>query len=255
MTFSLSMNVVFITGLMLCLFLYYMEIRPLNKEVRGPSFIRVFIKVASVFYFVGIFSIIIFNILYPKNYLNTEDRGYDYIIVFGAGINENKNEIMDGRIEQAVLYSKLYPKCRFVLTGAKGGNETIEEAIYMRNFMVDKGIDDRKIIIEPFAINTFENVYNSLVLIKKDVMRRNYRENVITRPFKNIDDYFDLDFLNIGFMSSEFHLTRINMMAKKYGIHKPYDIACETNILYKPYLYVREDLSLFKALVLNQLKL
>ena len=55
-------------------------------------------------------------------------------------------------------------------------------------------------------------------------------------------------------MSSEFHLTRISLMAKKYGILRPYSIPCETKALYKPYLYVREDLSLFKALVLNQLK-
>ena len=55
-------------------------------------------------------------------------------------------------------------------------------------------------------------------------------------------------------MSSEFHLTRINLMAHKYGIRKPYDIPCKTRTIYKPYLYVREDLSLLKALVLWELK-
>ena len=44
-----------------------------------------------------------------------------------------------------------------------------------------------------------------LNLIKKDVLKRNPRENIVTRPFRNDDDKFDLDFLNIGFMSSEFH--------------------------------------------------
>lgn len=254
MTFSLSMNTVLITALVLLLLLYYMSSNPLNLEERTPSFIRIFIKVFSIFFFAGVFALILFNILYPKNYLNVKDQKYDYIIVFGAGISENKTEIMNSRIDKAVEYSKLYPHCKFVLTGAKGGNELIEEAIYMRNYLHDRGIDDSRILIEPFSINTNENVVNSLNLIKHDVIKRNARENIITRPFKNTDNYFDLDFLNIGFMSSEFHITRINMMAKKIGISRPYDIPCETNPLYKPYLYIREDLSLFKALVLNQIK-
>lgn len=255
MTFSISMNAVLITAFVLCVLIYYMECYPLSLEERSPSFIRIFIKVASIFYFSGVVLLIIFNIAYPKKYLNTSDQKYDYIIVFGAGISENKHEIMNSRIERAIEYSTLYPKCKFVLTGARGGNEVIEEAIYMRNYLTERGIDDSRILIEPLSINTDENILNSLNLIKKDIMRRNARENIITRPFKDEEGYFDLDFLNIGFMSSEFHLTRINMMAKKRGISRPYDIPCKTNILYKPYMYIREDLSLFKAFVLNQIKL
>ena len=254
MTFSISMNTVLLTAFILLLLLYYMESNPLDLEERSPSFLRIFIKVFSTFFFVGVSALILFNILYPKNYLNADDQKFDYIIVFGAGISENKTEIMNSRIETAVEYSKLYPSCKFVLTGAKGGNELIEEAIYMRNYLHERGIDDKRILIDPFSINTNENVVNSLNLIKNDVIKRNAKENIITRPFKNKDDYFDLDFLNVGFMSSEFHLTRINMMAKKIGISRPYDIPCETNPLYKPYMYLREDLSIFKALVLNQIK-
>lgn len=254
MTFSLSMNAVLITAFVLLVLLYYMASNQLNLEERTPSFIRIFIKVFSIFFFLGVTCLILFNILYPKNYLNVKDQKYDYIIVFGAGVSENKTEIINSRIDKAVEYSKLYPRCKFVLTGAKGGNELIEEAIYMRNYLHDRGIDDSRILVEPFSINTNENVVNSLNLIKHDIIKRNARENIITRPFKNADNYFDLDFLNIGFMSSEFHLTRINMMAKKIGISRPYDIPCDTNPIYKPYMYLREDLSLFKALVLNQIK-
>lgn len=254
MTFSLTMNAVFITAIVLFVLMYYLVSNPLNLKERGPSFRRIFIKVFAVFYFFGITALILFNIYYPKHYLNTNDQHYDYIIVFGAGISENKTEIMNSRINKAVEYSKIYPHCKFVLTGAKGGNELIEEAIYMRNYLKDRGIDDKRLLIDPNSINTNENILNSLNLIKKDIIRRNARENIITRPFKNTDDHFDLDFLNIGFMSSEFHLTRINMMAKKIGIGRPYNIPCETKNLYKPYLYIREDLSIFKALILNQIK-
>lgn len=256
MTFSISMNVVFLTAVILLLMIQYMVNVPLNKKVRGPSFVRILIIVASIFFFSGIFSILAFNLMYPKHGINTNNQEYDYIIVFGAGVKENKNEIMNSRIDKAIEYSKIYKRCKFVLTGARGANEPIEEAIYMKNYMTDRGMDERRLIIDTYSYNTYQNVYNSLNLIKKDVFIRNKKERIITRPFKNTDkEYFDLDFLNIGFMSSEFHLTRINMMAKKVGIYRPYDISCNTRNLYKPYMYIREDLSLFKAFVLNQLKL
>lgn len=254
MTFSLSMNTVFLTAVILLLLLHYVYNNPVKKELRAPSFIHEFIKVVAIFFFSGVISLIVFNIAYPKRIIKESEGEYDYIIVFGAGVSEGKNEIVNGRIEKAIEYAKTHKRCKFVLTGAKGENEPIEEAVYMRDYMMDRGINDNKIIVDPFSVNTSENILNSLKLIQKDIMRRNARENIITRPFKNDDNRFDLDFLNIGFMSSDFHLTRINLMAKKLGIFKPYDIPCETMPLYKPYLYVREDLSLFKALVLNQLK-
>lgn len=227
---------------------------PCNLEERAPSFIRIFVKVFSVFFALGIVSIIVFNLLYPKHYLEEDGQRYDYIIVFGAGISENKTEIMNSRIEKAITYAKKYQNCKLVLTGAKGDNEIIEEAIYMKNYLNERGIDDRRILIDPISVNTNENVVNSLNIIKKDIMRRNARENIVSRPFKNTNDYFDLDFLNIGFMSSDFHLTRITMMAKKIGINKPYVISCRTRSVYKPYMYIREDLSIFKSIILNQIK-
>ena len=255
MTISISMNLCFIIAIALLVLLHYIVNNPIDERESKPSFFYIFVKTAAMLYFLGIILVIIFNVLYPKNSINEKDQSYDYIIVFGAGIANGKNEIMHTRLDLAIDYAKKYKRAKFVLTGARGVEEPIEEAVYMRNYMTDRGIDDSRIIIDPFSVNTYENIYNSLNLIKKDVLRRNTRENIVTRPFRNDNDRFDLDFLNIGFMSSEFHLTRINMLAKKLGIYRPYDIPCKTRILFKPYLYVREDLSLFKAFVLNQIKI
>ena len=254
MTISISMNLCFAVAIILLVLLYYIVNNPIDEKESAPSFFYVFVKTSAVIYFFSIIFVILFNVWYPKYSINESNQDYDYIIVFGAGIANGKNEIMNTRLDLAVSYAKKYKRTKFVLTGARGIEEPIEEAVYMRNYMTKRGIDDRRIIIDPFSVNTYENIYNSLNLIKKDALRRNARENIITRPFKNDTDKFDLDFLNIGFMSSEFHLTRINLLAKKLGIYRPYDIPCKTRSLYKPYLYIREDLSLFKALVLNQIK-
>lgn len=252
MTFSITMNLCFIFSAILMLILQYFVNNPVDEEEMEPKFIYIFVKIATFLFFFTFIFAILFNCLYPKNYIH--DKDYDYIVVFGAGVSEGKNQIMNSRLDTAIIYARKYKRCKFVLTGAKGKNEPITEALYMKNYMVESGIDERNILVEPFSVNTSENVFNSLKLIKEDIIRRNFRENIITRPFKNDLEKFDLDFVNIGFMSSEFHLTRINLMAKKLGIYHPYDIPCETKLFYRPYLYVREDLSLFKAFVLNQLK-
>ena len=104
MTFSFSMNCVLFTAVILLILMNYIINFPVNKEARGPSFPRVLAQVVTVFYFLGIISIMLFNILYPKYHINENDQKYDYIIVFGAGISQNKNEIMNSRIEKAIEY-------------------------------------------------------------------------------------------------------------------------------------------------------
>ena len=255
MSISFTMNLCFITAAMLLIFLQFCINNPIDPEESEPSFFHIFIKVSNVLLFSVLLLITLFNILYPKNYISDDsNKGYDYIIVFGAGIADGKTVVMNSRLDNAIEYADKYHRCKFVLTGARGEREPIEEAVYMRNYMVERGISDSRIIIDPYSINTKENIFNALTLIRKDVFRRNPKERIITRPFKSDENKFDLDFLNIGFMSSEYHLTRINLMARKYGIYKPYDIPCDTRDIYKPYFYIREDLSLVKAFVLNELK-
>lgn len=253
MSFSITMNIVFFAGVILLLLLYFTSKSDEWKEENPPSFIDIFAKVSSILYFGIMLLIICFNIIYPKNHI-PKGKNFDYVIVFGAGISKGKNEIINSRLDTAIKFANENIKSKFVLTGAKGGDEPIAEAVYMKNYMVKRGINQNRIVVDPFSVNTSENIINSLNLIIDDVMRRNRMENIIPRPFKRNSKRFDMDFINIGFMSNGFHLTRINMMARKCGIVTPYDIKCHTNPLYIPYLYVRENLSLFKAFALSQLK-
>lgn len=253
MRFSISVFIYFMTAVALFLGLYYTEKFPINPEEDEPSAVHIFIKISSLLFFGITIMLILFNIMYVKPKL-PNDQKYDYIIVFGAGIT-GKNEIINSRIDNAITYAKKYDRCRFVLTGAKGTDEPIEEAYYMMKYMVDRGVREDRIIVEPFSVNTYQNISNSLELIKEDIKRRNARDRIIKRPFISRKGVYDLDFINIGFMSSEFHMTRIVMMAKKAGINSAYSIPCATRPLYVVYMYIRENLSLFKSFVLSQVKL
>lgn len=254
-SFSIIMNICFFMASMLLLLRIYDKIFKIDQKVNAPSFKRIFISVFTKCFFSFFILFLLFNILYEKNELVGKIK-YDYVIVFGCGIRENKTAMINSRIDNAVEYSKIDDRCKFVLTGAKGADEPMAEAIYMFKYMVDRGVSEDRILIDTYSFNTYDNIKNSLTLIVDDVMDRNPREHIISRPFdRKNKEQFDLDFLNIGFMSSEFHLTRIVMMAKKMGIHKPYVIKCTTSLFYKPYMYIRETLSMLKAIILWQVKI
>ena len=70
---------------------------------------------------------------------------------------------------------------------------------------------------------------------------------IISTPFKQNDDIFSIDFINVRFLSNDFHLLRIKMTANKKGISNPLDIVVDMNPIYRIYYEVREMLSLFKA--------
>lgn len=250
--FSSTVNLYFFTGAILLLTEYYVLSNPINYKERGPSKRYILINVVFVFFYVITVFLILFNLTYLKDRLPNNSK-YDYIIVFGAGISKDYNTIMNSRIDNAVLYANKYEKCKFVLTGAKGNDEPIAEAYYMKEYMVNRGVDADRIIAEPFSVNTNQNVSNSLEMILNDVIKRNRREYLIDRPIQRSKEKFDVDFLNIGFMSNNFHLTRISLIAEKKGVSRPYLISCDTDLFLLPYMYVRENLSMYKAFVLGEL--
>ena len=253
--FSISVSLCFFVGAMLSLAKFIMKLKPINKEEREPSFIYIFLNIAFKAYFAVMIGIIMFNIIYYKDVIS-KYKTYDYIIVFGGNIDvdNKKNFIVNSRVDKAIELAKENENVRVILTGAKLSGEIIEEAYYMKNYMVKGGIELDRLFTDILSTNTNENIENALYIIKEDVIRRNRRGSFINAPFDRNKNSFDARFLNIGFLSSEFHLTRISMMAKNKGVKRPYVISVNSLWYLLPYYYVRENLSLIKAMALSQLK-
>lgn len=252
--FSLSMAAPFFIAILLLVLLYYVNEKKVNKEETGVKFLHVFIYVASMFFFSIYIIVILLNVFLPKQY-EKNNRPYQYIIVFGAGVSvdETKNVIINKRIDKAIEYSIRNRKTTFVLSGAKLDDEIIEEAYYMKDYMVARGVEPNRILVDIFSYNTFENINNSLFMIKEDLLRRNQFENIINRPFTKNREIYDFDYLKIGFVSNDFHLWRINMMAKKLGVNNINDIVVDTVPYLNLFYQVREVMALFKAFSLGQL--
>ena len=254
-SFSISVTIAFLVLSVLNLLIYKILKRNYDRTKNKPNFFIVFIQIFYIIINIVFLILFLVNVTYHKDVLSSEEE-YDYIVVFGAGIktDENRNFIINSRLDKAIEYAKVNKKAVFVLTGAKVDEAPIEEAMYMKNFMTSNGISLDRIMTDTNSLNTYENIYNSFSLIEKDILKRNRKEAIITTPFNTKDELYDLDNVKLGLMSSDFHLTRIVMISKKLGVNKPYVISAKTNNLYKPYCYMRESLSIFKAWVLGELK-
>ena len=133
-SFSLSVTIVFIVFAFVNFLIYLVLKNAKDYSDRPPSYLIVFIQIFYVIINIVFLILFIINVSYKKNILPANED-YDYIIVFGAAIksDENRNFVINSRLNKALEYAKAHKKTVFVLTGAKVDEDPIEEAMYMKN--------------------------------------------------------------------------------------------------------------------------
>lgn len=123
---------------------------------------------------------------------------FEYLLVLGTAVEgtEPSGMLMD-RIEAAYTYLASHPNVICIVSGYQSGAGEISEAECMYRELKARGIEERRIWVEPNASSTLENLEFSLALI---------REKTGSRPFC------------IGILSSEFHLLRAELFAREQGV-------------------------------------
>lgn len=252
--FNIFVFSVFFVAIVLNLGLFYLLTHKINRKQMSVKFYRVFISITYAVFFSFFAIVILINVLSKKQTL-PQDESYNYVIVFGASvslINEH-NIIINSRIDKAIKYANEHKGTKFVLTGAKLKHDAYEEATYMKEYMIARGIDESRVLTDTMSVNTYENISNALFIIKSDMVKNNIYDNVLDSPVSINNSGRNLHNLKIGLLSTDFHIFRINLMSQKLGIEEQYDISVESDPWHKLYLYVQETLSLYKAFVLNQI--
>lgn len=118
----------------------------------------------------------------------------DYLIVLGAGLNGKTPSLsLTNRLNAALDYLNTYPESTAVVSGGQGSGEDITEALAMRLWLEQRGIDSDRIIEEDRSTSTMENLTFSL-------------------------DIIDDDTASIAIVSSEYHLYRAKLMAAELGV-------------------------------------
>lgn len=92
------------------------------------------------------------------------------IVVLGYGLTENgamKPELMD-RLEVAQACAEKYPNAWILLTGGETAHvRGVSEAGEMRSWLVARGVDVRRILMETEALSTTENARNSCRILRE----------------------------------------------------------------------------------------
>lgn len=146
----------------------------------------------------GIFVLFVIIILYEMinifiHFNEKPKPNLDYIIVLGALVTEHGPAASTYyRLEKALgyLYENQDTKC--ILSGGKGDDEPDTEAKIMSEYLLKKGIDKNRIILEDKSKSTYENLDFS----------------------KN---YLDIENDTVGIVSNNFHIYRALLIAKKIG--------------------------------------
>lgn len=163
-----------------------------------PQFARVTTIVFTVLLLCGLalFSFTEYHIIQAS--FGTPDAEAEYLVVLGAKVRDDGPSVsLWDRINAAADYLKAHEDTIAIVSGGQGEDEPITEAQCMHDELVKLGIDESRIWMEDKATSTDENMRFSLDLIE---------EKTGTRPER------------LAILSSEYHLYRSSLMAKKLGI-------------------------------------
>ncbi|WP_051624066.1 YdcF family protein [Clostridium akagii] len=126
------------------------------------------------------------------------------------------------------VYKEGYGKY-IIVSGGKGPGEDITEAMAMKNFLLAKGIDKNKIIMEERSRNTMEN----LTFSKKVMESKGFKTAVV--------------------VSNKYHLKRVSLMSKRLRMNTSYSGVFVSQYKFTEYEgYVREVFGVLKFVILKK---
>lgn len=151
--------------------------------------------------------------------------GLDEIIVLGAQVRETgPSRVLRSRLNAAASYLKDNPETICIVSGGQGPNEPCTEAEAMKEYLVEKGIREDRILMEDKSTTTVENLEFSSRFLNRE------------------ED-------SVGIVTNNFHMFRSLKLAKKNGYRKCQGIAAGSTPLYLPNNILRECLGIAKEVV------
>ena len=154
----------------------------------------------------------------------------DAVIVLGFQLDEGGKpaDVLAARCEAAADYLLAHPDVVCVATGGKTADAPFSEAEVIRDLLVARGVEAERILLEPDAANTGENMAFSAALLKE----RGIGGRVVI-------------------VTDGFHQYRAAYFARKNGL-EPSPLCCETAPATAFTYTCREMLAVYKAWVLGK---
>lgn len=179
---------------------------------------------------IGIIFVLLTQGMVVNGFMDHGKENLDYIIVLGSQVKPSGPAVVTRlRLNRAYEYAVNNPDTVIIVSGGQGSNEPATEASVMKEYLVDKGIDESRIIEEDKSTNTSENLQFSMALVD------------------------GLQDSSVGIVSSEFHMFRALAIAKKCGYTDTYGIPARSVRLYLPNNMLRESIGILKDFLMGNL--
>ena len=147
---------------------------------------------------IGFVYFCIVEIFIIRNARTDPDPERPYLIVLCAAVYGDRPSLtLVKRLEGARDYLLKYPKSTVIVSGGMGKGETIPEGQAMHDWLIQNGISEGRILTEPSATSTQENLSYSFALIRH---RGDEPDG------------------NVAIVSSAYHLFRAKAMARMQGV-------------------------------------
>lgn len=205
---------------------------------RSAKIAKILYKIMQICFIIWLLSfIIIESFVIAGGRADSENEDADYLIVLGAGLNGSSPSLsLRSRLVAAADYLRTNPGTVAIVTGGQGEGEDITEAEAMRRFLEAEGIAENRIIMEPEARDTIQNLRYSFEII----LQEGHDSGAI---YSSAEQYSP----KITLISNDFHLFRARYISEREG-HEIFAVpALSPNIfLYGTYC-LREYFSMLKV--------
>ncbi|MBQ2110853.1 MAG: YdcF family protein [Clostridia bacterium] len=163
------------------------------------------------------------------------DRDKDFLIILGCGLRKDgtPTPLLRGRIDRAIAFyekqkAETGKELIFVTSGGQGENEANSESLAMKNYLLEKGIPEERMIEEDRSTDTFENMKFS----KAKILERS--ENA-----------------KVAFATTNYHVFRSGLFARRVKM-RVVGMGARTKWYFWPNAAVREFVGLLTTHRLKQ---
>ena len=189
----------------------------------GSANYRVLLIAFTIFYFSFlVLSFVIYTVFIQ---ILPYRRDIDYMIIHGCGLaddGEHLGRLLTKRVDKAIeVYKKCGSRPFIIPSGGRGDDEKLSEAQAMKNYLLEHGIPEEKIILEDRSTTTSENIAFSKEIIES---RGGSKRTAL--------------------VSSNYHVYRCLRLARKAGL-KCTGIGAPVALYYWPSALIREFAAVF----------
>lgn len=192
---------------------------------------RTVIRIFTILLCIGLLIAGVTEALIIKASFGQPETATEYLLVLGAKVRASGPSLsLSNRINAAYDYLTAHPDAIAVVSGGQGTDEPITEAQCMYDRLTAMGIDPDRVWMEDKATSTWENLLFSLDLIEAKTG---------SRPEK------------LALLSSEYHLFRAGLFARKAGVEPIGIPARTTNPVLMVNYFLREIAGVWHYIILG----